>query len=104
MQLFGPHSTRAASATKAHFLGMPLDMIMEQAGWANPASFYRHYFRKVQYLPNTRAIDTLFANKPVSTAVHRPPSPPPPEPPPDSPHHDRLSQPTNTIPSEILVL
>ena len=105
LQLFGLHSTRAASATKARFLGMPLDMIMEQAGWANPASFYKHYFRKVQYLPNTWAIDTLFANKPVSTAVYRPASPPLPEvapysalAPPPTP------QPIHTTPLDITVL
>ena len=63
-QLFKPHSTRAASATKARFLGMPLDMIMEQAGWANPASFYRHYFRKIETIPQTQTLNILFGNEP----------------------------------------
>ena len=63
VKMFGPHTTRAASATKARFLGMPLDLILDQAGWANPNSFYRHYFRKVETIPQQSTLSTLFGNR-----------------------------------------
>ena len=63
VKMFGPHTTHAASATKAHFLGMPLDLILDQAGWTNPNSFYRHYFRKVETIPQQSTLSTLFGNR-----------------------------------------
>ena len=44
---FGPHSTRAASSSKARLVGIPLKTIMKTAGWSNASVFARFYEKPV---------------------------------------------------------
>jgi len=55
LTLYGPHSTRAASTSKAAFKGVPLNTIVRTAGWSNDQTF-RVFYKK----PITR--DTSFAH------------------------------------------
>lgn len=45
---FSPHSTRAASARSAHNESVPIDIVMEKAGWSNTSTFQRFYCKHVQ--------------------------------------------------------
>ena len=50
---FGPHSTRAASTSKAKLGGIPLETIMKAAGWANSGVFAKFYNKPVDTHPKT---------------------------------------------------
>ncbi|XP_062601222.1 uncharacterized protein LOC134262915 [Saccostrea cucullata] len=45
---FCPHSTRAAATSAAHKAGVPIDIIMEKAGWSNASTFRRFYNKPIQ--------------------------------------------------------
>ena len=44
---FGPHSTRAASTSKAKLGGIPLETIMRTAGWSSASVFARFYEKPI---------------------------------------------------------
>ena len=44
---FKPHSTRAASTSKAHHLGVSLQTILDMAGWSNAKTFAKYYSKEV---------------------------------------------------------
>lgn len=44
---FKPHSTRAASTTKAKLQGVPLQTIIKTAGWSNASVFARFYNKPI---------------------------------------------------------
>ena len=41
--VFTPHSTRAASTSRANLDNVPIATIMKTAGWSNARTFARHY-------------------------------------------------------------
>ena len=45
---FGPHSTRAASTSKAKLQGIPLETIMKTAGWSSRSVFAKYYEKPLQ--------------------------------------------------------
>lgn len=45
---FCPHSTRAAATSAAHKAGVPIDIIMKNAGWSNAGTFQRFYNKPIQ--------------------------------------------------------
>jgi integrase len=50
---FGPHSTRAASTSKASLHGIPLQTIIRTAGWTNAKTFEKYYKKP---LPDQKSI------------------------------------------------
>ena len=48
MEMFTPHSVRAASASNARQMNIPLKTIMKTAGWSNKCTFTRFYNKKVK--------------------------------------------------------
>ncbi|XP_060600952.1 uncharacterized protein LOC132754353 [Ruditapes philippinarum] len=44
---FKPHSTRAAASSIAHMRGVPLQTIIESAGWSNAQTFAKYYDKPV---------------------------------------------------------
>jgi integrase len=46
--VFGAHSTRAASTSKAAAIGAPIDTILAAAGWSNAQTFAKYYNRPVE--------------------------------------------------------
>lgn len=46
-KIFGPHSVRAASTSKAKFSGVPIGTIIQKAGWSSESTFTRFYDRKI---------------------------------------------------------
>lgn len=44
---FKPHSTRAAASSIAHMRGVPLQTIIESAGWSNAKTFAKYYDKPV---------------------------------------------------------
>ena len=44
---FKPHSTRAASTSKASLCSVPLDQIMSAAGWTSATTFARFYNKPI---------------------------------------------------------
>ena len=44
---FRPHSTRAASTSKAHKKATPIDVIMSTAGWAKASTFQKFYNKPI---------------------------------------------------------
>ena len=44
---FHPHSTRAASTSKAHKKATPIDVIMSTAGWAKASTFQKFYNKPI---------------------------------------------------------
>lgn len=47
VQVFGPHSVRAASASKAKAMSVPITDIMRAAGWSNKQTFAKYYDKEV---------------------------------------------------------
>lgn len=47
--VFKAHSTRSASASKAAVKGVPIDMVLSNAGWSNENVFHRFYQRDVSH-------------------------------------------------------
>ena len=45
--VFTPHSTRAASTSKAKARSVPTDIIMSLAGWLNATTFQRFYNKEI---------------------------------------------------------
>ncbi len=45
---FKPHSTRAAAASAADKLGVPVPLILKTAGWANEKTFQKYYNKPLQ--------------------------------------------------------
>lgn len=43
-----PHLRRAASTRSAHNEGVPIDIVMEKAGWSNTSTAQRFYCKPVQ--------------------------------------------------------
>ena len=46
--MFKPHSIRAACTSKAKKGGVPLQVIVKTAGWANAKVFSKHYDKPVK--------------------------------------------------------
>ena len=44
---FKPHSTRHAASTAAYQASVPLDEILQRAGWSNANTFKRFYYKHV---------------------------------------------------------
>ena len=45
--IYTPHSTRAASTSKAHMKSVPLDVIMKAAGWHSATTFNKFYNKPI---------------------------------------------------------
>lgn len=48
VSVFKPHSTRAASTSKAYALGVPLSDILKQGQWSNAKTFFTFYCREIE--------------------------------------------------------
>lgn len=46
--VYTPHSTRAASMSKAHMKAVPLNVIMQAAGWHSATTFNKFYNKPIQ--------------------------------------------------------
>ena len=62
VQIFGPHSTRAASTSAMTIAGCSVDAIMTSAGWSNAKTFQKFYNMPIIDNVNTTA-DALQRNK-----------------------------------------
>ena len=51
--IFKPHSTRAASTSKAKLHGIPIETIIKMAGWFNTSVFAWFYDKTIQNEPKT---------------------------------------------------
>lgn len=58
MDIFTPHSTRAASTSRASRTSVPLMTIMKTAGWSRSCTF-RTYYEKPVYTPGQFALSVL---------------------------------------------
>ena len=47
IDMFKPHSTRHAASTAAYQASVPLDEILQRAGWSNANTFKRFYYKHV---------------------------------------------------------
>ena len=47
MSKFSAHSTRMASTSAAHTYGVPVSVIMRDAGWTNAGTFAKFYNKSV---------------------------------------------------------
>lgn len=45
---YKPHSIRAASSSRAHTAGVPLEAIMKTAGWTNAKTFANYYNKQIK--------------------------------------------------------
>ena len=45
--MFKPHSTRHAASTAAYQASVPLEEILQRAGWSNANTFKRFYYKHV---------------------------------------------------------
>ena len=45
---FKPHSTRAAASSKVNLTGVPLQDILDTAGWANAKTFAKYYNKHIE--------------------------------------------------------
>ena len=45
--VFSAHSTRGAASSKAAWIGVPVDAILEAADWSRPSTFSRFYRRDI---------------------------------------------------------
>ena len=52
VSVFSAHRTRAASVSKAHSKDLPLDIILDTAGWSNAKTFHKFYFRSSDSVPS----------------------------------------------------
>ena len=52
VSVFSAHSTRAASVSKAQSKDLPLDIILDTAGWSNAKTFHKFYFRSSDPVPS----------------------------------------------------
>ena len=52
IKIFKPHSVRAASASKAKLMDVPITDIMKSAGWSNKQTFSKYYDKEI--LPENR--------------------------------------------------
>ena len=50
--VYGPYSTRHASSSAARAAGMPIDHIIQLAGWTSPSSFIIHYSLPIEHCEN----------------------------------------------------
>ncbi len=48
MSTFGPNSCRSASTSKAYAANVPIDTIMQAAGWARPSTFSKFYKKEIK--------------------------------------------------------
>ena len=51
--VFKPHSTRAASTSKASKCSVPISHIMSAASWASDSTFHKFYKREVGQLQDS---------------------------------------------------
>ena len=63
MEMYTSHSTRGTSATTALERGVPLDQIMESAGWKNAKTFYAHYHSPLRPPPSEVASTILLGKR-----------------------------------------
>ena len=47
-EIFQPHSTRVASNSAVHKLGMSLQEVLQRGEWSNASTFFTYYFRKIE--------------------------------------------------------
>ena len=60
--IFGAHSTRSASSSKAKLAGLSVDSVLESVGWSNEQTFARYY--------NKNIVDiTAFSNAVLNSVV-----------------------------------
>lgn len=45
--IFTSHSTRSASSSKLHQKGIPVEFILQNAGWSNEKTFAKHYKKEI---------------------------------------------------------
>ena len=48
IKVYGPHSIRAASVSKAYKSGVPVQQILKTAGWSNAGTFRKFYNKSVE--------------------------------------------------------
>ena len=60
--IFKPHSTKAASTSKASKKGVPLGHILKTAGWSRASTFARFYNKPVTTEDNSFAQAVLSKN------------------------------------------
>ena len=58
INMFKPHSCRAASTSKAGANGVPVESILNSAQWANDCVYYKHYCKTIV----NAALDPVFQN------------------------------------------
>ncbi len=46
--VYKPHSTRHASVSKAHQMGIPTEVILSRAGWKSDCCFAKYYLKPIQ--------------------------------------------------------
>ena len=46
-KIFGSHSVRSASVCKAKQSSVPVDLILQKAGWSNVGTFAKFYDKKI---------------------------------------------------------
>jgi hypothetical protein len=46
-KIFGSHSIRSASTSKAKYNAVPIDEILKKAGWSNVKTFAKFYDKKI---------------------------------------------------------
>ena len=63
MTRYSPHSTRSTAATTALERGLPLDRIMEAAGWKSARTFRDHYHRPVTQKHTGSMIEALLGKR-----------------------------------------
>ena len=48
VKVFRPHSVRVAAASKAHSKAVPIQEILQTAGWSNAGTYYKFYKKPIQ--------------------------------------------------------
>lgn len=59
-QVFGAHSTRAASTSAAASRGVPMDVILKAAGWSSESTFSRFYHKAATVNLGQSLLDSYF--------------------------------------------
>ena len=59
IDIFKPHSTRAAATSAAHRQGVPMADILSTADWANQAVFARFYNKPLQHRSDNQLVNAI---------------------------------------------
>lgn len=60
--LFKPHSTRSAATSGAFVKGVPVEDILQTAGWSNELSFARFYQKPVTNLQDNKFVESILTS------------------------------------------